>query len=81
MRSVDNNLMDIAGVAQSSASTSHGTTPTLASTNNNETTGQHQGSAKHVKGLAVVGTGLMDKYLSLQQVYVIQTDIFLGTSA
>src|SRR5258708_4493299 len=81
MRSVDNNPMDIAGVAQSSALTSHGTTLTLASTNNNETTGWCQGSAKCAKGLAVIGTGLTDKYLGLQQVYVIQTDIFLGTSA
>src|SRR5712692_7701017 len=80
-RSVDNNPMDIAGIAQSSASTSHGTTLTLASTNNNETTGRRQGSAKRTKGLAVVGTGLTDKYLGLQQVYVIQTNIFLGTSA
>src|SRR5258708_37084001 len=76
MRSVDNNLMDIAGIAQSSALTSHGTTPTLASTNNNETTGWSQGSAKHGRGLAVVGTGVTDKYRDLQQGYEMQTDIF-----
>ena len=66
-RSVDDNALGI-GMAQSSAPTLPGTNPTLASTTENKPAGRCQGSVKRVKGLAVVGTGLTDKYNKSQRV-------------
>jgi hypothetical protein len=53
----------------------------LASINNNESAGQHRSSVKRVKGLAVVGKGLTDKYFMLLRVLVILTDIMVGIFA
>jgi hypothetical protein len=79
--SADDNATGITGMAQNLASTSSGSTPLLASINDNEPAGQHQSSAKRVKGLAVIGTGLTDKYFRSQQVYIFHTDILVEISA
>src|SRR5258708_8220728 len=54
MRSVHNNPMDIAGVPQSWASTSHATTLPPASTNNNQTTLRPQRTATPVTRLSLL---------------------------
>ena len=63
-----NNVMDIAGTTPSSLSTLSGSSHPLASIHDNMPAEPHQGSRKRVKGLAVVGRGLMDKYNKSQQV-------------
>ena len=61
-------------------SSSSGTSLPLASIINNKSIGQPQSSVIHIKGLAVVGTGLTDKYIRLQRVCMIHADILVGTS-
>jgi hypothetical protein len=68
--SADDNSTGITGEAQRLSSASSRSSLPLANINNNEQTGQHQSSAKRMKGLAVVGTGLTDKYFRSQQVHV-----------
>jgi hypothetical protein len=53
----------------------------LTSIINNRPIGQPHSSVKRVKGLAVIGTGLTDKYFGSQRVHVTLTDVFVGTSA
>jgi hypothetical protein len=65
-RSVDNNAADITGITQSSALSSPGSSLPLVGISNNETAGQCQSSVKCAKGLAVVSTGLTDKYFGWQ---------------
>jgi hypothetical protein len=70
LRPMDDNMTSgITGMTQDLALTLSGSTPPLASINNNEpaASGQRQSSAKRVKGLAVVGAGLTAKYVGLQQ--------------
>jgi hypothetical protein len=74
LRPMDDNMTPgITGMTQDLALSLSGSTPPLASINNNEpaASGQRQSSAKRVKGLAVIGTGLTAKYVGLQQVLVI----------
>jgi hypothetical protein len=59
----DINTMGISRVAQNLASTLNGSPAPLASTGNTEATGQPQAPVKHAKGLAVMGTGVTDKYI------------------
>jgi len=60
--------MGITGMTQSLVSTLSGSAPPPASVNDNEPTGQGPSSAKRVKGQAIVGKGLTDKYFWPQQV-------------
>jgi hypothetical protein len=66
LRLVNNNAVDITSVIQSMAMISSGPLLPLTNIINNKLTGQSQSSVKHTKGLAVVSTGLMDKYIRSQ---------------
>ena len=64
----------------SSVSTLSRSAPPPASVND-ETAGQGQSSAKRMKGQAIVGKGLTDKYFRPQHVQTLKTNIFTGISA
>lgn len=62
----DSNMTGVTNTAQNLASTLNGSSapqPPLAGTSNTEAAGISQGPVKCIKGLAVVGTGLTDKYV------------------
>jgi hypothetical protein len=66
LRSADDNVMGMHYVAQNLESTSSASSMPLASIINNNPIGKPNSSVKRVKGLAVIGIGLMDKYIRSQ---------------
>jgi hypothetical protein len=60
-RIVDNDMMDITGKGPSSSTTVPRPPLPLVNIQNSKEAGQHEGSSKRAKGLAVVGTGLTEK--------------------
>jgi hypothetical protein len=65
-----NNTMPIAGIAPSLPLTLSEPSLPLAGVHNSELVGQCESSGRRTKGLAVVGTGLTEKCVMLQQVLV-----------
>jgi hypothetical protein len=73
VQSADENAVRITNASLTLVSTPSRSMLPLTSIGNNKTAGQldHQTPIKHKKGLAIVGTGLTDKYICSQRDYTI----------